>query len=183
MLFIWKFMSQLVYDCVRQGETMKEFRGKDHKFDYDKIKKKRHCTLQSLLIAGIAILLCLSAVMLLVAKSRDQRASSSVPLPVEIYGEYSWDNVNWQPLSEDADLNALKGDLYVRGHFSNDFTGKQIMVYLDHIYYSISVNGEQTAGYIPRHAFDEPDVCGNDWSAWYLGDDVTVSSKIGRAHV
>jgi hypothetical protein len=117
---------------------------------------------------SILLLILLSAAMLWAALARDIQAASPISLPVEFYGEYSRNQTDWQPLSKDADLNALNGDLYLRGHFSDDLSGIVVSCHLDHIYYSIAVNGENAAGYIPKRAFAEPVVCGSDWSSWKI---------------
>ncbi|NCB32653.1 MAG: hypothetical protein EOM64_02015 [Erysipelotrichia bacterium] len=108
---------------------------------------------------------------------RDSQASQTIPLPIEFSGEYSRDNKTWQPLSKDAHLNALHNDLYLRSHFGSVLSGKLVMMHLDHIYYSISLNGEPVAGYIPRTAFAEPAVCGNEWTSWNL-DDLSVDDLV-----
>ena len=45
------------------------------------------------------------------------QASMAVPMPQSFLGEYSYDGINWNPLEEHADISAVKGDLYLRGHF------------------------------------------------------------------
>jgi hypothetical protein len=134
---------------------------------------------------SVLLLILLSAAMLWAALARDIQAASPISLPVEFYGEYSRDQTDWQPLSKDADLNALKGDLYLRGHFSDDLSGIVVSCHLDHIYYSIVVNGENAAGYIPKRAFAEPVVCGSDWSSWKidsLSANDTVEIHLSNPH-
>ena len=38
-------------------------------------------------------------------------------MPQEFVGEYSHDGENWQPLTEESELSALQGDLFLRGSF------------------------------------------------------------------
>ena len=45
------------------------------------------------------------------------QATLPIPMPQEFAGEYSYDGENWQPLTEESDISALKGDLYLRGTF------------------------------------------------------------------
>ena len=64
-------------------------------------------------------------------------------MPQELVGEYSYDGENWQPLTEESDISALNGDLYLRGTFLREMEeGWQLNYYRNHIGASIKVNGE-----------------------------------------
>ena len=73
-----------------------------------------------------------------------QQASLPVPMPQEFIGEYSYDGENWQAITENADISALDGDLFLRGHFLRDMKASwQLNFYRNHIGVSLKVNGEQ----------------------------------------
>ena len=57
-------------------------------------------------------------------------------------GEYSYDGEHWQPLTEDADLSARNGDLFLRGTFLREMKeGWRLNFYRNHIGVAIKVNG------------------------------------------
>ena len=65
-------------------------------------------------------------------------------MPQEFIGEYSYDGENWQPLTGESDISALKGDLYLRGTFLREMAeGWQLNFYRNHIGIQIAVNGQQ----------------------------------------
>ena len=65
-------------------------------------------------------LFLLSAICLLTVVLGSNQSSLPKPLPQTFTGEYSRDGEVWYPLDDNADLNALDGDLFLRGHFSYD---------------------------------------------------------------
>ena len=65
-------------------------------------------------------LFLLAAVCLLTVVLRSNQSSLSKPLLQTVTGEYSRDGETWYPLDDNADLDALDGDLFLRGHFSYD---------------------------------------------------------------
>ena len=92
---------------------------------------------------GFVLPLLLALICLWTATRNSYQASLPIPMPQELIGEYSWDGVNWQPLTETADLSASKGDLYLRGTFLREMEeGWQLNYYRNHIAASITVNGE-----------------------------------------
>ena len=66
---------------------------------------------------GFILPLLLALICLLSATINRHQASLAIPMPQEFVGEYSYDGENWQPLTEESDISALKGDLYLRGTF------------------------------------------------------------------
>ena len=93
---------------------------------------------------GFVLPLLLALICLLLVTRNSYQASLPIPMPQELIGEYSWDGVNWQPLAEESDLSALKGDLYLRGTFLREMEeGWQLNYYRNHIAASIKVNGEE----------------------------------------
>ena len=66
----------------------------------------------------LVFLLAVICVFFVVLKSN--QAFLSKP-PLQIFtGEYSRDGETWYPLDDNADLDALDGDLFLRGYFSYD---------------------------------------------------------------
>ena len=89
------------------------------------------------------LLLLLVAICLLTVVLRSNQSSLSKPFPQTITGEYSRDGETWYPLDDNADLDALDGDLFLRGHFSYDiFDGGRLYYYQNHIGVTIYLNGE-----------------------------------------
>ena len=92
---------------------------------------------------GFVLPLLLALICLLSATTNHHQASLSIPMPQEFIGEYSYDGENWQKLTKDTDLSALKGDLFLRGTFLREMDeGWNLNFYRNHIGVSISVNGE-----------------------------------------
>ena len=93
---------------------------------------------------GFALPLVLALVCLLFATLNSYQALLAIPMPQELIGEYSYDGENWQSLTEDSDISAMKGDLYLRGTFLREMEeGWQLNFYRNHIGVRISVNGQQ----------------------------------------
>ena len=92
---------------------------------------------------GFVLPLLLAVVCLLSVTHNNYQATLPIPMPQELIGEYSRDGVNWQPLTEESELSALKGDLYLRGTFLREMgEGWQLNYYRNHIGISLKVNGE-----------------------------------------
>ena len=104
---------------------------------YMKAKKQR------IEYIGFILPLLLALICLISVTGNHHQASLSIPMPQELVGEYSYDGENWQPLTEESDISALKGDLYLRGTFLREMgEGWQLNYYRNHIGASIKVNGE-----------------------------------------
>ena len=92
---------------------------------------------------GFIIPLLLAVVCLVSVTLGTHQASLSIPMPQEFQGEYSYDGETWLPLTEDADLSALNGDLFLRGNFLWEMgEGWQLNFYRNHIGVSIKINGQ-----------------------------------------
>ena len=115
------------------------------------------------------LLFLLSAICLLTVVLRGNQSSLSKPLLQIFTGEYSWDGEVWYPLDDNADLNALDGDLFLRGHFSYDiFDGGRLYYYQNHIGVTIYLNGElllidNISEYEEEGLALEPSMCGSRW--------------------
>ena len=113
------------------------------------------------------LLFLLAAICLLTVVLRSNQSSLSKPLPQTFTGEYSRDGEVWYPLDDNADLNALDGDLFLRGHFSYDiFDGGRLYYYQNHIGVTIYLNGElllidTISEYEEEGLALEPSLCGS----------------------
>ena len=69
---------------------------------------------------GNILVFWLAAVCLLTMVLKSNQASLSKPLLQTFTGEHSRDGETWYPLDDNADLDALDGNLFLRGYFSYD---------------------------------------------------------------
>ena len=92
---------------------------------------------------GFVLPLLLALICLLSVSLNNHQAMLAIPMPQEFIGEYSYDGENWQTLTNESDISALKGDLYLRGHFLREMEdGWQLNFYRNHIGSVIKVNGQ-----------------------------------------
>ena len=114
-------------------------------------------------------LFLLSAICLLTVVLGSNQSSLPKPLPQTFTGEYSRDGEVWYPLDDNADLNALDGDLFLRGHLSYDsMGGGRLYYYQNHIGVTIYLNGEllstdTISEYEEEGLALEPSICGRRW--------------------
>ena len=93
---------------------------------------------------GFVLPLLLAVVCLISVTTNHHQSFLAIPMPQEFIGDYSYDGETWQPLTEESDLSALKGDLYLRGTFLREMgEGWQLNFYRNHIGVQIAINGEQ----------------------------------------
>ena len=91
---------------------------------------------------GFVLPLLLAVVCLLAATLNNHQAGLAIPMPQEFVGEYSYDGENWQPLTDETELSARKGDAFLRGTFLREMDeGWQLNFYRNHIGVAIRVNG------------------------------------------
>lgn len=92
---------------------------------------------------GFILPIILAVICLFSATRNNYQSMLAIPMPQEFIGEYSYDGENWQTLTADSDISALKGDLYLRGSFLREMgEGWQLNFYRNHIGVQIKVNGE-----------------------------------------
>lgn len=91
----------------------------------------------------ILVPLLLTAFCYIAMMNRNTQAKFPLPMPLELIGEYSYNGVDWYPLEKDSELDALAGNLTIRGHFSREVADVPLNYYRNHIGVSVSVNGEQ----------------------------------------
>ena len=90
-----------------------------------------------------AVPLLLAMICIISVTINNHQAMLAIPMPQELIGEYSYDGENWQPLTENADLSALKGDLFLRGTFLREMGEDWLLnFYLNHIGVVIKINGD-----------------------------------------
>ncbi len=108
--------------------------------------------------------------LLTVVNRQSQQAMPSFILPLTFEGSYSIGGSEWQTLNEDTKLNALDGDLILRGTFGEDqeylTEGTVINCYLDYIMMTIAVNGEVIYGGYPYTESLIRDLCSKAWASW-----------------
>lgn len=93
-------------------------------------------------------------------------------LPLTFEGVYSQDGGEWQTLDEHTSLNALDGDLVLRGTFGEQQAyfeeGMSISFYLDYIMMTILVNGEVVHGGYEYSETLIRDLCSKAWDEWRI---------------
>ena len=92
---------------------------------------------------ALGILICLAVLAMAMMVHRSTQATSSFPIPVNFTGEYSQNGGDWQPLTPDTKINALNGDLVLRGHFDLELNEVPLNAYLDNISITVLVDGEE----------------------------------------
>ena len=113
------------------------------------------------------ILFLLAATCLLTMILKSNQSSLSKPMLQTFTGEYSRDGETWYPLNDNADLNALNGDLFLRGHLSYDsMGGGRRYYYQNHIGVTSYLNGEflsmdTISEYEEKGLVLEPSLCGS----------------------
>ena len=95
---------------------------------------------------ALVILLLLAAACVLPVSLTSNQASLSFPLPLTFRGEYSYDGETWMPLSDEAELSALRSSVILRGRLDVEIAeGGCLNYYRNHIGVSMYINGEQWA--------------------------------------
>lgn len=141
------------------------------------MKKLRY----NIIMQGVMLLLAI--VCLLVMALGNTQAMIASPLQQPFYGEYSQDGGAWTPLNDSDRLSALEGNLILRGHFSYDIPpGIRLNFYLNHIGFSISINGEllarSTVMYLYEQGIDlDPSMCGRWWD-YILSPGIAAEDEI-----
>ena len=129
------------------------------------------------------LLFLLAAICLLTVVLRSNQSSLPRPLPRTFTGEYSRDGEVWYPLDDNADLNALDGDLFLRGHLSYDsMGGGRLYYYQNHIGVTIYLNGEllsidTISEYEEEGLVLEPSLCGSRWN-YIMSPGITTEDEV-----
>lgn len=129
------------------------------------------------------LLFLLATICLLSVVLMSNQASLSIPLPQTFAGEYSRDGEVWYPLDDNADLDALHGDLFLRGHFSFDIVeGGWLYYYQNHIGVTIYLNGEllfiDTISEFDDYGLAlKPSMCGSRWN-YIVSPGITTEDEV-----
>lgn len=124
-------------------------------------KKRKLTTL--LYTVGIALVFVLAVIALHIFCTDNVLARSSMPIPIAFEGEYSQNGGDWQPYSEGTSINALNGDVTLRGRFNFEWASIRLQAYLDHISLRVVVDGKEEYAY-PNEGTPEDPVA--IWVAW-----------------
>lgn len=134
-----------------------------------------------IIVQGVPLLLAI--VCLLVMVLGNTQAIIAKPLQQPFYGEYSQNSGPWTPLDDSSRLSALEGDLILRGHFAGDISpGVRLNFYLDHIGFSLSINGELFAKSSVMALYEmgltlDPSMCGRMWD-YILSPGISAGDEI-----
>ncbi len=136
-----------------------------HNAETSAVPAKRRKTAIRLFAAGFALIFVLSVILLVVFCFNSGEASRSMPIPVSFFGEYSQDGGAWQTLTESTKLNALEGDLVLRGRFDMQSDTAMLHVYLDCISFSVLIDGETEIAWSAKE-YPGTDATGSHWLGW-----------------
>lgn len=135
--------------------------------------------------AIIAIPVILSAILLISVCVKSNQATMSIPIKIEFQGEYSQNGGDLKPL-DGASVSALDGDLYLRGNFNFEIPeSAPVNLYLDHIAYCVSVNGEIIASSAMYAAEMSPFLSAKEWNGFKspeITPDDTVEIMLKNPH-
>lgn len=139
----------------------------------------------------LAVLLLLSAVCLLSVSLNSNQAVLASPLPLTFSGEYSFDGETWEPLSDSAELSAIRGRVTLRGHLNMEVMEETYLnYYRNHIGVSLYVNGEVWAmdaitDFAAMGIGLMPGMCGREWvsiSSPGIGPEDTLEIHLYNPH-
>lgn len=132
---------------------------------------------------GSILVFLLAVICVFFVVLRSNQSSLSKPLLQTFAGEYSRDGETWYPLDDNADLDALEGDLFLRGHFSDDLSaGGRLYYYQNHIGVTICLNGEllfqdTLSTYAEEGLGLEPSLCGSRWD-YIMSPGITTADEV-----
>lgn len=139
----------------------------------------------------LATVLLLAVVCLLRVSLSSNQASLARPLPLTFSGEYSYDGETWMPLSDAAELSALRGSVILRGHLDEEISeGACLNYYRNHIGISMYLNGELCAMDAVTETASRgiglmPSMCGREWRSICLpgiAPEDTVEIRLYNPH-
>lgn len=130
-------------------------------------------------VAAYAVLIVLALLLIYRASKSSFPSNMALSKKVTFIGEYSQNGSEWEPLEEDTHFSALKGDLRLRGKFSEEF-GLTLSYYLNHISLTIIVDGEPVwedgaEGNRAAEIF-----CSSHWGSWYNTENIQRAKEVGE---
>lgn len=145
------------------------------------MKKRKSRRLWILPVSTVLFLLCLATFLQAILSSRT--TSTSTPVLYRLQGSYSYDCLDWQPLTDKTELIASGNDVTLRGHFADSIPENyRLYYYRDHIGVSVKVNG-QTVVYDENTVLaragkrTQVEVCGREWMFW-ISPGITPQDEI-----
>lgn len=135
-----------------------------------------------LILPLVAVLL--GILIMTLQKPISVQASMAVPMPQSFLGEFSYDGITWDLLEEQADISAVKGDFYLRGHFERTIPkDSRLYYYGDHIGSEIYINGELLEQdillEIEKYGIPvQPSMCCREWKFHYFPEEVSANTLI-----
>lgn len=125
-------------------------------------------------ILKLIIPVFLSCICFWIALSQNNQSIMSVSLPLEIAGQYSYDNENWYPISTDTEFSDKEIELWLKLSFDTaKYAMRRLNFYRDHIGVSIYIMDElvyidaQTEIMQIRNELF-PSMCNRTWECWYI---------------
>lgn len=112
------------------------------------------------------------------------QSSPAVPMPQAFRGEYSFDQNSWHPLDMSAELSALEGDLYLRGHFESPvYTDTRMYYFSNHIAVELSVDGQLVCmdPYLEYQKMGiplQPSMCARAWTYLYFPEGIPSDALV-----
>ena len=105
-------------------------------------------------------------------------------MPQSFLGEFSYDGITWDLLEEQADISAVKGDFYLRGHFERTISkDSRLYYYGDHVGSEIYINGELLGQdillEIEKYGIPvQPSMCCREWKFHYFPEEVSANTLV-----
>ena len=135
---------------------------------------------------GHIALLVLAVMLIVLVCIQNNQSHMASPLPLTFQGEYSLSGSDWAPLEENYVPSAMDGDLTLRGRFSMELPeGIPINFYLNHILYSIYINGDLLACSAALETEATPSMCARTWACVAIpavGPEDTVEFRLYNPH-
>lgn len=148
------------------------------------MRKKKRLLPRGLEVYFPLAVLCIGLLIMAIRKPVAVQASPPVPMPQVFAGEYSFDRSNWYPLEAAADLSALDGELYLRGHFEMPiYADSRLYFYSNHITGELFIDGELSAidallEFQRMGIPIQPALCARAWNFWYFQEDLPPEALV-----
>lgn len=131
----------------------------------------------------IVLLLLLAVACIIAVICRNNQSRMSMPVPLTVSGEYSYDGNKYIPLDEKSNISANDGEFIIKCNLSMDVAeGIRINFYQNHIGVSAYVNGEliymDAKTEISKLGLEIMDsMCGSQWD-YILSPGITTSDEV-----
>ena len=131
------------------------------------MKKLMNRSFWALPVSIVLFLLCLATFLQTFLNSRTKNVAT--PTLNRFEGSYSYDGIDWRPITEETELSAKNRSVTLRGHFTRNIPeGFRLYYYRNHIGVAIKLNGKtilaDTATALAQTSKRAHDsVCGREW--------------------